>query len=175
MAKIAFTKLGLKKNEEVDSFEWNEQTIEVKQYLPIEEKLELVTRIINNSVDDNGYYNPARVYVNTIIEVCLTYTNINLTEKQREDIYKLYDLLAGSGFSARVIGEEMNPYEFNQVRSWVEETITQIYKYKNSALGLLDIITSDYKNTALNIEELQDKISDPESLALLKDVLSKLG
>lgn len=175
MAKVAFTKLGLKKNEEVDSFEWNEQTIEVRQYLPIEEKLGLVTRIINNSVDDNGYYNPARVYVNTIIEVCLTYTNINLTEKQKEDTYKLYDLLAGSGFSARVIGEEMNPYEFNQVRSWVEETITQIYKYRNSAMGVMEAISQDYNDLNLDASEIQAKLADPENMELLKGVLTKLG
>ena len=67
MAKVSFTKLGLKKNEDVEIVEWNEQKIEVKQYLPIEDKLNLITAIIQNSIDDNGYYNPAKIYVNTII------------------------------------------------------------------------------------------------------------
>ena len=66
MAKVSFTKLGLKKNEDVEIVEWNEQKIEVKQYLPIEDKLKLITAIIQNSIDDNGYYNPAKIYVNTI-------------------------------------------------------------------------------------------------------------
>ena len=39
MAKIGFTKLGLKPNNEIQYIEFNEQTIEVKQYLPVEEKL----------------------------------------------------------------------------------------------------------------------------------------
>ena len=42
MAKVSFTKLGLKKNEEVGILHINEQDIEVKQYLPINEKLELI-------------------------------------------------------------------------------------------------------------------------------------
>ena len=38
MAKVSFTKLGLKTNQEVKTIEWNEQIIEIKQYLPIEKK-----------------------------------------------------------------------------------------------------------------------------------------
>ena len=42
MAKVAFSKLGLTKNTNVGSFEWNDQTIEVKGYLPIQEKMQLI-------------------------------------------------------------------------------------------------------------------------------------
>ena len=72
---------GLKKNEDVEIVEWNEQKIEVKQYLPIEDKLNLITAIIQNSIDDNGYYNPAKIYVYTIVEMINFYTNIGFTEK----------------------------------------------------------------------------------------------
>ena len=67
MAKVAFSKLGLKKTEEVEVIEWNEQKIEVKQYLPIEDKLDMIANIINQSADYNGYYNPARIYIFTIL------------------------------------------------------------------------------------------------------------
>ena len=49
MAKIGFTKLGLKSNNEIQYVEFNEQTIEVKQYLPVEEKLELITKVLELS------------------------------------------------------------------------------------------------------------------------------
>ena len=58
MAKVSFAKLGLKVNNEVKTFEWlsgdEVTTVEVKQYLPIEEKLAVISNIINNSIDDNG-------------------------------------------------------------------------------------------------------------------------
>ena len=60
MAKISYTKLGINKEElnKVQTVEYNGQTIEVKQYLPVIEKSELITRVLNNSVDENnGYYN----------------------------------------------------------------------------------------------------------------------
>ena len=58
MAKIGFTKLGLKLNNEIQYIEFNEQTIEVKQYLPVEEKLKLITNVLELSHDSNNFSNP---------------------------------------------------------------------------------------------------------------------
>ena len=44
MAKLAFSKLSLKVNNDVKTINFNEQTIEVKQYLPVNDKLELISR-----------------------------------------------------------------------------------------------------------------------------------
>ena len=52
MAKVAFTKLGLKLNKEVKTFIWNDQEIEIKQYLPVDEKLALIGNVISNSYED---------------------------------------------------------------------------------------------------------------------------
>lgn len=175
MAKVSFTKLGLTKNSDVSIVEWNGQQIEVKDYLPMSEKLELVSTIINNSIDDNGYYNPMRVYIHTIIEVILAYTNISVTEKQKEDILKLYDLFVSSGLSGKIIGETINPYEYQQLQKWIHETINSIYNYKNSVMGILDTISTDYSDLKLDAETIHEKIADPEQLGLLKDVLTKLG
>ena len=42
MAKVTFNKLNLIKNTEIKNIYINENIIEVKQYLPVEEKLELI-------------------------------------------------------------------------------------------------------------------------------------
>lgn len=175
MAKVSFTKLGLTKNSDVSILEWGDQKIEVKDYLPMNEKLELVSTIVNNSIDDNGYYNPMRVHINIIIEVILAYTNISITEKQKEDILKLYDLFVSSGLSGKILGETINPYEYKQIQSWVHETINSIYSYKNSVLGILDTVSNDYSELDFDINKLKENLSDPEQLTLLKDILTKLG
>ena len=51
MAKVSFTKLGLKKNQEINTIIWNEQIIEVKKYLPAQEKLDLIAKVLNYSED----------------------------------------------------------------------------------------------------------------------------
>ena len=48
MAKVSFSKLNLNKNTEVSTFEWGDQIIEVKDYLPIGDKLHLISEIIND-------------------------------------------------------------------------------------------------------------------------------
>ena len=174
MAKVSFTKLGLKKNEDVETIEWNEQKIEVKQYLPIEDKLKLITAIVQNSIDDNGYYNPAKIYVYTIVEMINFYTNINFTEKQKTDIAKTYDLIVSSGFSAKVF-EAINPYEYNQLKSWVGELITSIYEYKNSIYGIMESLGQDFKDLNLEATEIEEKIGNKENLKLLKEVMDKMG
>lgn len=173
MAKIALTKLGLKPNTEIKTIEWNGQNIEVKQYLPITEKLELISNIANESLDDNPYYNPARIQIFIRLETILAYTNINTTDKQREDVFKLYDMFAGE-LGDKIL-ESIPVTEQNFIKTTTWKIIDGVYKYKNSAMGIMENITADYSNLDLDATEIQKKIGDPENLELLKAVLSKLG
>ena len=52
MAKLAFSKLGLKENKDVVIYTYQGQEIEVKQYLPIKDKLELLSKVISRSMND---------------------------------------------------------------------------------------------------------------------------
>lgn len=174
MAKVAFSKLGLKKIEEVEVIEWNEQKIEVKQYLPIEDKLDMIANIINQSADYNGYYNPARIYIFTILEMIDYYTNISLTEKQKADVFKTFDLFVNSGLSA-VIFDKINPYEYNQIKSWVHELINSIYVYKNSVVGIMDTIKEDFNLMDLDASKIAQNLGNKENMELLKDILTQMG
>lgn len=174
MAKISFTKLGLKKNEEVGILHINEQDIEVKQYLPINEKLELISSVINSTVDENNFSNPVKENVFLTLEILYHYTNINFTDKQKEDPVKLYDLVVSSGLVNKVtdlIPEE----ELDEVINGVVQSVKAIYTYRNSVLGILESISQDYSSLNLDATEIQQKLADPDNMALLKQVLTKLG
>ncbi len=174
MAKIGFTKLGLKPNNEIQYIEFNEQTIEVKQYLPVEEKLELITRVLELSHDSNNFSNPVKVSVYTTLEIIEKYTNVNFTEKQKENPTKLYDLLVGNGFAAAVIKAIPEP-EYDEILTGIKQTIKSVYKYQNSVLGVLDTISQDYSNLNLDATEIQKKLADPNNMELLKGIMTKLG
>ena len=174
MAKVSFTKLGLKKNEEVGILHINEQDIEVKQYLPINEKLELISSVINSAADENNFSNPIKENLFLTLEILYHYTNINFTDKQKEDPVKLYDLVVSSGLVNKVtdlIPEE----ELDEVINGVAQSVKAIYAYKNSALGILESISQDYSSLNLDATEIQKKLADPDNMALLKQVLTKLG
>lgn len=55
------------------------------------------------------------------------------------------------------------------------ETARHLYEYRNSVYGLLDAISTDYSTLELDAEKIKEKIADPNSLELLKNVLTKLG
>ena len=174
MAKVSFTKLGLTKNQEVKNVEWNEQIIEVKQYLPINEKLTLISNVMNNAHDENNFSNPVKVDVFTALEIMFTYTNINFTDKQKEDPTKLYDLLVSSGLYAAVV-EAIPTAEHRTIVCGIRESIDAVYTYRNSVLGILDTISNDYSNLSLDASEIQKKLADPENMELLRNILTKLG
>lgn len=177
MAKIAFSKLGLTKDklDEFQTVEFNDQTVEVKQYLPIAEKAELISRVLNNSVDDDaGYYNNLKLDMWLALEIIYAYSNINFTEKQKSDPMKLYDLLSSNKLLNLIIGL-VPESEFYYLTKVTHELATAIYTYRNSALGILDSIGRDYSNLNLDATEIQKKLADPENLTLLKNVVEKLG
>lgn len=174
MAKIAFTKLGLKLNKEIKTITWGDQEIEIKQYLPVNEKLDMITRILNSSADEMRFYNIGKIEIVTALEFIFTYTNINVTDKQKEDICKLYDLFVSSGFYDAIIAEIPEDEQ-----EWIEDVtmnvIESIYAYQNSIMGILDTVSQDYDNLNLDATEIQKKLGDPENMALLKSIMTKLG
>lgn len=174
MAKIPFSKLGLKINTDVMVISYNELNVEVVKYLPMTNKLDLITSVINNTVDDNGFYNPVKLEVFLLLEIISEYTNLNFTAKQKEDPLKLYDILSSSGFAAQVL-EAIGEDEITSLRASVFNTIKSIYDYRNSVLGILESITTDYSELNLEASEIQEKLANGENIGLLKDILSKLG
>lgn len=174
MAKISMTKLGLNKNNKVKIVDFNNQKIEVKQYLPVEEKLDMISDIINSSVDENSFYNPGRLHIYQVVNIIMAYTNISFTDKQKEDIYKLYDLLAGSGLATTIINAiPADEYEF--ILQGTDETIKSIYSYRNSVMGILDNISADYSNLELDASKISAELSDKDNLTLLRGVMAQLG
>lgn len=179
MAKVAFSKLDLKVNciENVithTTSKGEELNYQVRNYLPIQEKMELVSRIINQSIDDNGFYNPMRVKLYTVLEITYAYTNLTFTAKQKEDVFKLFDLLVSSGVYDTIIAN-INQGDLQELQAGIFDTIANIYNYRNSVMGILDNVVNDYSNLNLDASEIHSKLADPENMALLRQVLDKLG
>lgn len=149
MAKVSFTKLGLSKNQDVKVVKFNEQDIEVKQYLPVNDKLELISNVINLSHEQNNFANPVKISVFTTLEILYAYTNINFTDKQKEDPTKLYDLVISSGLVSEVI-KAIPEAEYQEILRGVADSVTAVYTYQNSVMGILDTISADY--SALNFD-----------------------
>lgn len=175
MAKLGFTKLGLKPNNEIKMVEFNGQEIEIKQYLPIEEKLDLITNVINLSTDEkNTFTNPIKIKVYMALEIIEKYSNISFTEKQKENPTKLYDLMSGNGLVKTII-DALPSIEYDEILNGIEESVKAFDNYKNSIMNILDSLSKDYSNIDLDLSTIQEKITDPEALATIKQLANLSG
>lgn len=179
MAKIPFSKLEAKPCNTIHDVcylnsKGEEVYFEVKCYLPIEEKMDMISKIINQSTDDNGFYNPMRVKIFTTLEIVYAYTNLTFTSKQKENFLKLYDSLISTGIFQSVI-DNIFEEDCKEIQDAITTTIDNIYKYRNSAMGILENVVADYGDLSLDASNISSALADPNNMAFLKSVLSKLG
>ena len=175
MARIPFTKLKCKINMDEIPVQIGDETIAVKQYLPIQEKLGLIGRVIELAhMQDENYSNPVKAAAFRDLEVVFAYTNIAFTDKQKEEPAKLYDLLYSTGVMDTIINN-IPEDEYMSIVVGIEDSIEAIYKYQNSVLGILDGIKKGYNETEFNIEEMQEAVKELANSPVLSKVISYLG
>ena len=176
MAKVAFSKFGLKPNSEIKTITWGGQDIEVIQYLPIQKKLGLIGRVISQAHEqDANYSNPVKIEVYAALEILFEYTNITFTEKQKEDIPKLYDIVYSSGLWQVVI-DAMPTDELDIIMNGIENSIEAIYKYQNSALGIIDLLKGDMETIDnIDVEGMKQSLAEIAESPLIKEIVPLLG
>lgn len=175
MAKVPFTKLKCKINTNIVPFQIGEETISIKQYLPIQEKLKLIGRVIMYAhEEDKNYANPLKVKVITDMELVYAYTDISFTIKQRDETDKTYDLLYSSGL-LNLILEAIPQDEKDLIYAGIQKTIDSIYTYQNSAVGIMDAISNNYNEASFDVDKIQNTIKELSTSPIIQEVLPLLG
>lgn len=156
MAKVSYASLKLKVEDSVKKIEGTE--IEVLQYLPIEDKYDLISITLQNS-KENGIYNPIKLDMYFHLYLVYMYTNISFTDKQKENESKLYDTLKSNGIIDSLL-DTIEESEYNDLISFLEEQVEWELKYTTTAASLISKIVDDLpKNAqaAMDIVENFDK------------------
>ena len=175
MAKVPFSKLGLKKiKDDIVKIDFNGIEIEVKQYLPIDDKLQFVVNVISNAADGNRFYNPIKIEAFSTLEILFMYTNLSFTDTQKKDLSKLFDIVVSNGLAKEVMAA-IPKNELDGLLELVYTSADNIYAQMNSAYGIIDGIRQEYQQSGEDATEIQKRLSDPENLKLLRDVMTKLG
>lgn len=153
---VTFSSLKLKPNTETKKIIICDKEIEVKQYLPAEDKNSILEITIQEA--DRG------TVVNTFALDCLfhlylvfEYTNISFTEKQKEDLFKLYDLLECNGIINAVI-EAIPEAEYRELQYALEDIIEKYAVYRNSFKGALEQLQAFVPQQAGEMQEVLNNI-----------------
>lgn len=141
MAKVSYANMKLKMNESTKEVQLGENKIEVKQYLPIEEKYSFLNIVLQNSLE-NDIYHPVKVDMYFHLYLVYLYTNINFTDKQKEDESKLFDVLLTNGVIGSVIAN-LPKDEYDVLVSLLNQMIEKNEKYKTTFAGVVGRFIND--------------------------------
>ena len=151
---ISYANMKLKTITSTHKFEWNGNEIEVLDYLPIEDKYDLIMITLQKAYED-GYYNPIKIDEFFHLHLIYMYTNINFTDKQKEDENKLYDALRSNGLiDAFLIN--FKDEEYNELQSWMEQVKQEIIDYKHSTVSLIQGLITDLPKQAEAMQNIID-------------------
>lgn len=154
MAKVSYAGLKLKVNTEVNTFQFgeNKTVIEVLKYLPIEDKNDLIHITLQNA-EENGIYNDVLVEMYFNLYIVYFYTNLNFTDKQKEDPAKLYDQMESNGLITQIIAH-MDQDEYANLLTYLETIRDETLTYKNTAGAVLQTIVQDLPKNAAAAAEI---------------------
>lgn len=155
MAKVSFTNLKNKNIEKSKIYNFNGNDIEILQYLSIEDKYNMINIVLQESYE-NGTYHPVKIETLFYTYLIIMYTNINFTDKQKENIYKLYDNLKTIGLLEFVI-KNIEDQEFNDLLSLFEQTLKVKNDYQSSLAGVLNNMSSILTN---KVENFQNQLAN---------------
>ena len=152
--KVSYANLKLKTKDEIKTFNFNNTEIEVKQYLPIEDKYDLVM-ITLQKAEENGIYNALKLDMYFHLHLVYMYTNLSFTEKQKENEMKIYDTLESNGFIDKMI-EIIPEEEYNALFTFMDEIMLNTLNYTNTAGAVIQSIINDLPKNAKIAKDIVD-------------------
>lgn len=172
MAKTSFTNLKIKNNIGKKVFTFNGVEIEVLQYLPVLAKDDLVAITLQQSYE-NGAYNMIKINMYFHLFLVYMYSNINFTEKQKENEEKIYDTLKSSGLLDEIIKQiPNNEYDF-----LVKKLYEQKEEYMRYNLSCAGVLNGFINKMPVGAEAAMNMVNsfDPSKFQSIIDFAQKLN
>ncbi len=144
---MKYSELGLKvvspeKKVKLD----NGVVINVKQYLPISDKISLINIALENSICGDGYYDPVLLETLFNVYVVFSYSDLEFTDEEKGEIGQIYDEMLSNGYIDKILNA-IPEDEYNELLGYLEEKRAAAVQYKGSlADAVQNLLTSLPKN-----------------------------
>ena len=126
--------------------------IEVLQYLPIEDKIDLIQIALQKSLE-NGIYNEMKLDMYFNLYIVYMYSNLEFTDEEKEDEFKLYNELQSNDIIVHVIAG-MDEGEYDCLLDYLKIMQEANENYKHSAAALLQAFIQDMPKNAAAAAEI---------------------
>lgn len=152
---MKYSDLNLKINTETTVVKINDNTeIEVLQYLPVEDKIDLIQIALQKSLE-NGIYNEIKLDMYFNLYIVYMYSNLEFTDEEKEDEFKLYNELQSNDIIVHVIAG-MDEGEYDCLLDYLKSMQENNESYKKSAAALFQTFIQDMPKNAAAAAEIVD-------------------
>lgn len=159
--------LNLHTDNDMFFIEVQEKKINIKKYLPINDKKDLVEITLQKAEQADGTYNEILIDMYFNLHLVYLYTDIVFTDEDREDEMKLYDELESSGLLERIL-DKIPDEEYNTLMDYLKAMRKEISSYKHSAAAMVQKLIVDLPKNAEAAAKIVEDF-DPEKY---KEVVS---
>lgn len=121
--------------------------INIKKYLPINDKKDLIEITLQKAEQADGTYNEILIDMYFNLHLVYLYTDIVFTDEDREDEMKLYDELESSGLLERIL-DKIPDEEYNTLMDYLKAMRKEISSYKHSAAAMVQKLIVDLPKNA---------------------------
>jgi len=168
MSTITFDSLELKSNTSVKELEYNGSKIEVKQYLPIEDKNDLI-QITLQKAKENGTYNVVKLEMYFNLHIVYLYTNLSFTDEQKENESELYDLLENNGIINAVVNA-IGEKEYETLYNFLMDMKESDMQYNTTMASIIKSLITDLPANAQAAVDMVNSIT-PENFQNIQDMI----
>lgn len=132
---MKFDELNLKQVNKDANIVINDKKINIKQYLPINDKISLVQIALQQSEED-GVYNEGLLTAYFYTYIVMFYSDIEFTDEQKEDIPSIYDILETNDIITKVC-DAIPKVEFDDLLDLLQDQKDNYTNYKASTAYLI--------------------------------------
>ena len=170
MAKLSFTKINKPaKPIETITVDFQGEKLEIKQYLPTKDKVEMLEEYCAYFLGDK-IFNPLKDSVYRKILIIKYYTNVSFTEKQMENVEMLNDKITLSGLYDAVMAQLNGKEDYYEIFDAMTDMANALVKYKTSFVGTIEMLSQQKElANAFDLEKIMAEIKDPEMKAFVEN------
>ena len=151
---MKYSDLALAINQDVNVIEISGREVEVLQYLPMMDKIDLIELALQDA-KEGGIYNEMKLNMYFNLYIVFMYTNIEFTDEEKADLAFLYDELESNGIFDVIIAA-MDEVEYEYLVDCMQ-TMKENYEFYNSSTAsLIQTFIQDMPANAEAVKEIID-------------------
>lgn len=147
------------------------ETVAIKQYLPMEDKLEIVTSVIQGCFID-GKHNPLIEEIMFSVQLVMKYTDITFSDSDLEDILAVYDVLEENDVINKVISYVA---EYSTLYEMLQLSVKEEKEYKKSFIGVVEKLIEIIPGAIKDVKEQFEGLGVEKMAENLYESLAKKG